>query len=72
MPTAPPSRAERFVRSLLLLATSALLSLIAWYFGLYQSHDQTRIVVLILAIVIAAVLVSRLGAKALVRRFGWN
>lgn len=72
MPRLPPSRIEQLVRSVLLLLTSLLLTAVAWYFDLYKTQDQTRIVVLILTIVIVAVLVSRLGAKAVMRRFNWS
>lgn len=68
----PTSKTERLVRALLLLATSALLTLLAWWFGLYQSQDSTRVAIAILVIVIIAVLVSRLGAKFVMRRFGLN
>jgi uncharacterized protein (DUF486 family) len=72
MPSAPPSRTERLVRSVVLLLTSAVLTAIAWLFGLYRSQDPTIVAILALVIVIAAVGVSRFGAKTLVRRFGWK
>ncbi len=67
-----PSRAERLVRALLLLATSAFLTLVAWTLGLYQSQDSTRVAIAIFAIVILAVVISRFAAKPLMRLFGWN
>jgi hypothetical protein len=72
MANALPSKTERLVRAVLLLATSALLTLLAWFFGLYQSQDSTRVAIAILVIVVIAVLVSRMGAKLVMRRFGLN
>lgn len=72
MANALPSKTERLVRAILLLATSALLTLLAWFLGLYQSQDSTRVAIAILVIVIIAVVVSRFGAKLVMRRFGLN
>lgn len=72
MANALPTKTERLVRAGILLATSALLTGVAWFFGLYQSQDSTRVAIAILVIVIIAVLVSRLGAKFVMRRFGLN
>jgi predicted Abi (CAAX) family protease len=70
MTKTPPSRTERLVRALLLLVASALLTLLAWSFGLYQSENSTLVSLTILGIVIVAVLISRLGTKLVMRRFG--
>ena len=72
MANALPTKTERLVRAIILLATSALLTGVAWFFGLYQSQDSTRVAIAILVIVIIAVLVSRLGTKFVMRRFGLN
>ena len=72
MANALPSKPERLVRAILLLATSAVLTLLAWFLGLYQSQDSTRVAIAILVIVIIAVVVSRFGAKFVMRRFGLN
>jgi len=70
MANTPATKTERLVRALLLLATSAVLTVLAWFFGLYQTQDSTRVAIGILVIVIIAVVVSRLGVKFLMRRFG--
>jgi hypothetical protein len=62
------SHAERLVRSLLLLVCSAVFSLIAWATGAYQMQNQTLLFGMIGGIVIAAILVSRFGAKWVARR----
>jgi uncharacterized ion transporter superfamily protein YfcC len=67
-----PSKTERLVRAFLLLITSALLTLIAWSAGLYQSQDSTEVAIAFFTIVVIAVLVSRLSAKPIMRLFGWN
>lgn len=69
MAKVPPSRTERLVRALLLLAASALLTLLAWSLGFYQSQNSTLVSLTILGIVLIAVLISRLGAKLVMRRF---
>jgi hypothetical protein len=65
---AGPSRTERLVRSLLLLAASLVFSLIAWAAGAYQLQDPVWVYGLIGGIVVAALLVSRFGAKLIMRR----
>ena len=72
MANALPTKTERLVRAGILLATSAFLTGVAWFFGLYQSQDSTRVAIAILVIVIIAVVVSRLGTKFVMRRFGLN
>ena len=67
-----PSRIERLVRAVLLLITSAGLTLVAWGAGLYQTQDSTKVAIAILVIVIIAVLVSRLTVKPVMRIFGWD
>lgn len=64
----PPSRAERLVRALLLLATSIIFTLLAWLLGAYQLQNSTLTYICIAAIVIAAVLVSRFGTKLVMQR----
>jgi hypothetical protein len=64
----PASHAERLVRSLLLLVCSAVFSVIAWAAGLYQIENQTLLFGLIGGIIVAAILVSRFGAKLVARR----
>jgi membrane associated rhomboid family serine protease len=59
---------ERLVRSLLLLLCSAVFSLIAWAAGAYQIKNQTLLFGMIGGIIIAAILVSRFGAKWVARR----
>ncbi len=63
-----PGHAERLVRSLLLLLCSALFSLIAWQLGAYEIQNQNLLFGVIGGIIIAAILVSRFGAKWVTRR----
>ena len=67
-----PSKPERLVRAVLLLITSAALTVVAWSAGLYQSQDSTKVAIAILVIVVIAVLVSRVAVKPVMRLFGWN
>ena len=67
-----PSKTERLVRAVLLLATSAILTLLARSIGLYQSQNSTQVAITILAIIAIAVLVSRFGSKPVMRFFGWS
>ena len=60
--------AERLVRALLLLLCSAVFSALAWAGGLYQIENQTLLFGVIGGIIVAAILVSRFGAKLVVRR----
>ncbi len=62
------SHAERLVRALLLLLASAVFSLIAWLAGAYQLQNQNLVFGVIGGVVVAAILVSRFGAKWVVRR----
>ena len=64
---AGPGRTERLIRSLLLLAASLVFSLIAWAAGAYQLQDPVWVYGTIGGIVVAAILVSRLGARRLTR-----
>jgi hypothetical protein len=64
---AGPSRTERLVRSLLLLVASLVFSLIAWGAGAYQLQDPVWIYGLIGGIIVAAILVSRFGARLIMR-----
>lgn len=59
---------ERLVRSLLLLACSAGFSTIAWLAGAYELQNQTLLFGVIGGIIIAAILVSRFGAKWITRQ----
>ena len=62
------SHAERLVRALLLLLASAVLSLIAWLAGAYQLQNQNLLFGVIGGVIIGAILVSRFGAKWVMRR----
>lgn len=62
------SHAERLVRALLLLAASALFSLIAWLAGAYQLENQSLLFGVIGGVIVAAILVSRFGTKLVMRR----
>jgi uncharacterized membrane protein YfcA len=61
---------EQFIRSLILLGTSVLLSCIAYFAGLFRLPDQNWTYGVVIAIVAIAALVSRLGAKWVARRQG--
>ena len=63
----PPGRAERLVRAVLLLCASLVFSVIAWAAGAYQL-EVPWIYGVIGGVVIAALLVSRFGAKLVIRR----
>lgn len=65
----PVSRTEQLIRSVVLLAACAVFSLIAYFAGAYNLADQRWTYACIVVIVAAAALVSRLGAKWIVRRF---
>jgi hypothetical protein len=62
------SHAERLVRALLLLVASAVFSLIAWLTGAYQLQNQSLLFGVIGAVIVAAILTSRFGAKLVMRR----
>jgi hypothetical protein len=65
-----PGRTERLVRSLLLLAASALFSALAWAAGLYRLQDPVWLYGMIGGVIVAALLVSRFGARLVMRRLG--
>jgi len=67
-----PSKIERMVRAVLLLATSLTLTLLAYFFGLYNSQDSRMVAITILVIIVIAVLVSRTCAKPVMRLWGRN
>jgi multisubunit Na+/H+ antiporter MnhE subunit len=62
------SHAERLVRALLLLVSSAGFSLIAWLVGAYQIQNQSLLFGVIGAVIVAAILASRFGTKFVMRR----
>jgi hypothetical protein len=64
------SAKERFVRALLLLAASTVFSAIAYWAGLSKVTDQNYVYGGIFGIILAAVIVSRFGAKFVVRWWG--
>jgi hypothetical protein len=64
----PPGRLERLVRALLLLCASLLFSVIAWAAGAYRLQDPVWVYGVIGGVVVAALLVSRFGAKLVMRR----
>jgi hypothetical protein len=59
---------ERLLRSFLLLLCSAAFSALAWMAGAYEMQNQTLLFGLIGGIIIAAILISRFGAKWIARR----
>jgi hypothetical protein len=63
----PASRKERLFRGIILLTASVLFSCIAWLAGAYDFANQNWTYLCILGIVAAAAIVSRFGAKWLVR-----
>jgi hypothetical protein len=63
-----PGRLERLVRAVLLLVASLLFSLIAWASGAYQLQDKVWLYGVIGGVIVAALLVSRFGAKFVMRR----
>ena len=64
----PIRQTEQLIRSVILLATSALLSVIAYFAGVFTLPDQNWTYGFIVAIVASAALVSRLGSKWVMRR----
>jgi hypothetical protein len=68
MTNSAPGHTERLIRSVLLLACSALFSLIAWQAGAYEMENQNLLFGVIGGIIVAAILVSRFGAKWVTRR----
>jgi hypothetical protein len=65
----PVSRTEQLIRSLVLLVSCAVFSLVAYLAGAYNLADQSYTYVCIVVIVGAAAVVSRLGTKWIMRRF---
>jgi uncharacterized membrane protein YcjF (UPF0283 family) len=65
----PVSRKEQLIRSLVLLVSCAVFSVVAYFAGAYNLADQRYTYVCIVAIVGVAALVSRLGTKWIMRRF---
>jgi uncharacterized membrane protein YfcA len=64
----PVRRTEQLVRSVILLSACALFSSIAYLAGAYNFTDQKWTIACVAGVVIAAVIVSRLGAKLVMRR----
>ncbi|HWY63075.1 MAG TPA: hypothetical protein VNW15_14330 [Rhizomicrobium sp.] len=63
-----PGRLERLVRALLLLSASLAFSFAAWAAGASRLQNPVWVYGVIGGVIIAALLVSRLGAKLVVRR----
>ena len=63
-----PGRQERLVRALLLLICSLVFSALAWAAGLYQLQDPVWVYGMIGGVIVAAALVSRFGARLIMRR----
>jgi hypothetical protein len=63
------SRTEQLIRSVILLVSSGIFSLIAYLAGVYNLPDQRWTYGCIVLIVGLAALVSRLSTKWIVRRF---
>lgn len=66
--TLSTGRKERFIRAILLLASSVLFTALALMAGVREITDQTLLFGCMGGVVIAAALVSRLGAKWIMRR----
>ena len=64
----PVSRTEQLVRSLILLVSCALFSLIAYLAGAYNFADQRWTYLCMAGVVAAAAVVSRLGTRWIMRR----
>ncbi len=64
----PIRQTEQLVRSVILLLASALFSLIAYFAGAFNLADQRWTYACIVAVVAAAAIVSRLGAKWVMQR----
>jgi hypothetical protein len=65
-----PGRIERLVRALLLLAASGVFSAAAWAAGLYRLQDPVWLYGMVGGVIVAALLVSRFGARLVMRRLG--
>jgi hypothetical protein len=63
-----PGRTERLVRAVLLLTASLVFSAAAWAAGLYALRDPMWVYGMIGGVIVAALLVSRFGAKIIMRR----
>jgi hypothetical protein len=64
----PVRRTEQLIRSVILLSACALFSSIAYLAGAYNFTDQKWTIACMAGVVIASLLVSRLGAKWIMRR----
>jgi hypothetical protein len=64
----PIRRTEQLIRSVVLLSACALFSSIAYLAGAYNFTDQKWTIACIAGVVIAALLVSRLGTKWIMGR----
>ena len=58
-----PGRLERLVRALLLLAASIGFSGLAWFLGLYRVEDPAWLYGMVGAVIVLALVISRLGAR---------
>ena len=65
----PVHRTEQLIRSVILLVSCGVFSLIAYFAGVYNLPDQRWTYACIVLIVGAAAIVSRLGAKWIARNF---
>ena len=68
MEGASDSAKERFIRAVILLVCSTLFSTIAYYAGLGRTANEAYIYFGILGIIIAAAIISRIAARAIMRR----
>ena len=64
----PIRQTEQLVRSVILLIASALFSLVAFFAGAFNFTNQNWTYACIVLVVAAAAVVSRLGAKWVMRR----
>jgi hypothetical protein len=63
-------RKERFIRAILLLVCSLSFTALALLAGIKDITDQTMLFACVGGVVIAAAIVSRYGAKWIMRRLG--
>jgi hypothetical protein len=64
----PVRQTEQFVRSLILLTASAVFSVVAYFAGLFSLPNQNLSYACIVVVVVAAAIISRVGAKWVMRR----
>ena len=64
----PIRQTEQLIRSVILLIASALFSLVAFFAGAFNLANQNWTYACIVLVVAAAAVVSRLGAKWVMRR----